>query len=113
MDKTYIVPNPSGPTQAVSIDPDICVSCNSCVNACRTQTILPNPAIGKPPVVVYSDECWYCACCVAACRSGALQMHLPINQRLFFKRKATGEVFRIGQKDAPSKSYFKPPCGYR
>jgi NAD-dependent dihydropyrimidine dehydrogenase PreA subunit len=111
--KAYIVPNPMGPTIAVSIDPDVCVGCNACVNICRTQTILPNPEKGKPPVLAYPDECWYCACCVEACRTGALQMRLPINQRILYKRKETGEVFRIGQKDAPMKSYFRPPYGQK
>jgi NAD-dependent dihydropyrimidine dehydrogenase PreA subunit len=113
MDKAFLTPNPTGPTEAVSIDTDLCVGCNACADICRMQTIMPHPVRGKPPVVVYPDECWYCGCCVAACRTGALQMRLPINQRLFFKRKATGEVFRIGQKDPPPKSYFKPPFGYR
>lgn len=108
----YVVPNPTGPTLAVSIDPDLCVGCNSCVNICRIQTLLPNPERGKPPIVAYPDECWYCACCVEACPRGALEMHLPINQRIFFKRKETGEVFRIGASDSPKKSYFKPPVGW-
>ncbi len=108
-----IVPNPTGPTEAVSIDPDICVGCNACANICRTQTIMPNPEPGKPPVVVFPDECWYCACCVEACRTGALQMHLPINQRILFKRKETGEIFRLGQADGPEKTYFKEPYGWR
>jgi formate hydrogenlyase subunit 6/NADH:ubiquinone oxidoreductase subunit I len=111
MDKVYLTPNVTGPTEAVSIDNEICIGCNLCANACRMQTIMPNPEKGKAPVVVYPDECWYCACCVEACPTGALQMHLPINQRTFFKRKETGEVFRIGQKDGPPKSYFKPPIG--
>ncbi|MCD7784250.1 MAG: 4Fe-4S binding protein [Oscillospiraceae bacterium] len=108
----YIVPNPTGPTEAVTIDEDICVGCNACANICRTQTIMPNPVAGKAPVVVFPDECWYCACCVEACRTGALQMHLPINQRIFFKRKATGEIFRLGQADAPEKTFFKEPYGW-
>ena len=56
----YIVPNPTGPTVAVAIDPELCIGCNDCANVCRIQTILPNPEPGKPPVVVYPDECWYC-----------------------------------------------------
>ena len=116
MDKEYqawAAPNPTGPTCAVSIDPEICVGCNACVKSCRMQTILPNPEKGQPPMVAYPDECWYCACCVDACRTGALQMHLPINQRILFKRKDTGEVFRIGQKDGPPKSFFRPPYGWK
>ncbi|MGM9606107.1 MAG: ferredoxin family protein [Oscillospiraceae bacterium] len=113
MEKTecYVVANPSGPTLAVSIDPQRCVGCNSCVNICRIQTLLPNPVKGQPPVVAFPDECWYCACCVEACPRGALEMHLPINQRILFKRKETGEVFRIGADDAPPKTFFKPPVG--
>lgn len=111
--KTYIVPNPTGPTIAISIDPRLCIGCNACANICRMQTILPNPMPGKPPILAYPDECWYCASCVEACRTGALQMRLPISQRVMFKRKATREVFRIGQKDGPQKSFFNPPYGWK
>lgn len=111
--KVYIVPNPTGPTVAVSIDPEICIGCNACANICRVQTILPNPNRGQPPLVVYPDECWYCGCCVEACRTGALCMNLPINQRILFKRKDTGEVFRIGGSEAPIKSFFYPPYGQK
>ena len=75
-------------------------------------TELPNPKKGQPPIVAYPDECWYCACCVEACPRGALEMHLPINQRIFFKRKETGEIFRLGGNESPQKSYFKPPVGW-
>lgn len=109
--KIYIAQNPTGPTHAVLIDPEVCCGCNSCATICRVQTILPNPVKGREPLVVYPDECWYCACCVEACPTGALTMNLPINQRIFFKRKETGEVFRLGGADSPSKSYFKPPIG--
>lgn len=108
----YIEPNPSGPTLAVIIDPARCTGCNACVNICRIQTLLPNPERGQPPVVAYPDECWYCACCVEACPRGALEMRLPINQRIFFKRRETGQVFRIGADDCPPKSYFRPPVGW-
>lgn len=111
--EAYMLPNPTGPTQAVSINPELCVGCNHCANICRTQTIMPNPTPGRPPILMYPDECWYCACCVEACHTGALQMHLPINQRILFKRKETGEVFRIGQADGPGKSYFGMPYGYK
>ena len=111
--EAWIVPNVTGPTVAVSIDPDLCIGCNACANICRVQAIMPNPEKGQPPVVGYPDECWYCACCVEACRTGALRMNLPINQRIFFKRKATGEVFRIGGNESPEKSFFKPPFGWK
>lgn len=111
--KAYVVPNETGPTECVSIDSEICVGCNACVNICRMQTLLPNPQAGLPPLVVYPDECWFCACCVEACRTGALQMRLPIGQRILFKRKDTGEVFRLGQNNGPKKTYFEPPIGTR
>lgn len=110
--EAYILPNHSGPTMAVAIDPSLCIGCNSCADICRIQTILPNPEKGGVPVVAYPDECWYCGCCVEACPTGALEMRLPINQRVFFKDKETGEVFRIGSVEAPAKSFFRPPYGW-
>ena len=110
--EVYIVPNVTGPTEAVSIDHDLCVGCNHCVNICRMQVIMKNPENGKPPVVVYPDECWYCACCVEECRTGALQMRLPINMRTLFKRKSSGQIYRIGQLAPPEKSYFMAPYGW-
>lgn len=111
MDTTYLYPNAAAPTQAIFIDPDKCVGCCRCANVCRTQTIMPNPEQGRPPIVVYPDECWFCACCVEACPTDALQMRFPISQRTFFKRKATGEQFRIGQKNPPLQTYFEKPVG--
>ena len=105
--------NAPGPTTAVVIDSEKCVGCNACVNICRMQTILPNPESGKPPVLAYPDECWYCACCVEVCRTGALQMRLPINQRILFKDRETGEIFRLGGVEAPEKTYFIPPYGWK
>lgn len=109
--KVYLVPNPYAPNQAIFIDPDKCISCYRCAEICRVQTIMPNPRKGEPPVILYPDECWFCACCVGECPTGALQMRLPINQRIFFKRKETQEVFRIGQKNPPPQSYFEDPIG--
>lgn len=111
MSKAYLTPNPIAPNQTVTIDPEKCVACNMCVNHCRTQTILPNPEKGKPPVVVYPDECWFCGCCIEPCKHEAIKMCYPINQRIFFKRKETGEVFRIGGPNPPPQSYFEPPIG--
>lgn len=107
----YLEPNHYAPTQAVFIDEEKCIGCNRCAEICRVQTIMPNPERGKPPVVLYPDECWFCASCAGECPTGALKMRLPINQRIFFKRKATGEMFRIGQKDAPPQTYFEKPIG--
>ncbi|MBE6017614.1 MAG: 4Fe-4S dicluster domain-containing protein [Lachnospiraceae bacterium] len=112
MGEYFVFPNPTGPTSAVSIDAELCVGCNSCANICRIQTILPNAEKGKPPIVAYPDECWYCGCCVEACPTGALEMRLPINQRIMFKDRESGEVFRLGTKDAPQKTFFKAPYGW-
>ncbi len=112
MTETYVYANPTGPTVAVSIDENLCIGCNACANICRMQTIIPNSEAGKPPILAYPDECWYCACCVEVCRTGALRMNLPINQRIFFKRKESGEIFRIGDKNCPPKRYFVPPYGW-
>lgn len=109
--RAYIAPNETGPTEVIFIDEERCIGCNACANICRTQTILKNPVAGKAPLLVYPDECWFCACCVEACPTGALKMRQPIGRRILFKRKETGEVFRIGQKDAPAKSFFRPPYG--
>ena len=109
--KAYLVPNAVSPGQTVTIDKDKCIGCNQCTKKCRMQTILPNPVVGKPPVVIYPDECWFCGLCVEACKSDAITLHYPINQRLFFKRKTTGEIFRIDGGDAPAQSYFEPPVG--
>ena len=111
MSAVFIVPNHTGPAEAVEIDERICIGCNACAHICRMQTILPNPIKGAPPVVAYPDECWYCGCCVEACPTGALQMRLPINQRILFKRRDTGEVFRLGSAEAPDKTFFRAPYG--
>ena len=111
MGNAYLVPNPIAPTQSVLIDADKCTACNNCVDRCRTQALMPSPEAGKPPIAIYPDECWFCACCVEACKFGAIRLNYPINQRLFFKRKETGEVFRIDGPDSPPQSYFEPPIG--
>ncbi|NLN07240.1 MAG: 4Fe-4S binding protein [Acholeplasmataceae bacterium] len=109
--KAYLVPNPIAPTHTVTIDAKKCIACNKCTEKCRMQTIMPHPEKGKPPLLIYPDECWFCGLCVEACPKGAITLHYPINQRLFFKRKTTGEVFRIDGPNAPAQSYFKPPVG--
>ncbi len=112
MNNAILTPNPTGPAAGIHIDEDLCIGCNSCARICRIQTILPNPEKGKPPIVAYPDECWYCGVCVEACPAGALEMKLPINQRILFKDKETGEIFRLDTKDAPEKTFFKAPYGW-
>jgi NAD-dependent dihydropyrimidine dehydrogenase PreA subunit len=110
-DKAYMVPSPFTPGKAVEIDPEICNGCRACVEVCRMDVLVPHPEKGKPPIVLYPDECWFCACCVEECpRPGAIRMEHPLNQRVGWKRKETGEYFRIGMRNPPP-PYEKPPVG--
>ncbi len=110
-DAVYMMPNPATPNQCVVIDPKLCKGCNLCIEACRTDVLLPNLEKGKPPVVVYPDECWFCGDCVQNCPvPGAIRMDFPMNQRVGWKRKATGEYFRIGMKNPPP-PVTRPPLG--
>jgi formate dehydrogenase major subunit len=66
-------------------------------------------ACGEQPIAVYPDECWFCGCCVTHCPvPGAITMEFPMNQRVGWKRKETGEYFRIGMKNPPPPN-TKPP----
>lgn len=66
---------------------------------------------GNQPIAVYPDECWFCGCCVEHCPvPGAIRMEFPMNQRVGWKRKQTGEYFRIGMKDPPPPNK-RPPIG--
>jgi NAD-dependent dihydropyrimidine dehydrogenase PreA subunit len=109
--KAYLVANPLTPCQAVIIDPKLCNGCNACVEVCRTDVLVPNPEKGKPPIVIYPDECWFGGCCVESCPvPGTIRMQHPLNQRIGWKRKETGEYFRIGMKNPPPPN-TKPPVG--
>jgi NADPH-dependent glutamate synthase beta subunit-like oxidoreductase len=68
-------------------------------------------ACGRPPVAMYSDECWFCGVCVKHCPiPGAIKMEYPLNQRVGWKRKETGEYFRVGMKNPPAPDN-RPPVG--
>jgi NAD-dependent dihydropyrimidine dehydrogenase PreA subunit len=109
--RAYITPNPMTPNQCVVINRELCSGCNSCVNVCRSDVLLPGREKGEPPIVVYPDECWYCGCCVEHCPvSGAISMEYPLNQRVGWKRKATGEYYHMGMKN-PLPPNEKPPLG--
>ena len=64
-----------------------------------------------PPLVLYPDECWFCGTCVEECPvPGAIRMEHPLNQKVGWKRKATGELFRVGMKNPPPPNN-RPPVG--
>jgi len=70
-----------------------------------------DPEQGKPPIVLYPDECWFCGSCVAHCPNpGAITMEHPLYQRVGWKRKDTGEHFRIGMKNPPPPNRKAPVC---
>ena len=109
--KVYMVPNPPTPNKAVEFDSEICNGCNLCIDICRSDVMMPNPEKKKPPIVLYPDECWFCGCCVEECnRSGAIKMLHPLNQSIVvsWKRKETGEYFRLGMKNPPPPN-TRPP----
>lgn len=114
--KVYVTSNLVTPNKPITHDEDVCVGCNTCVNQCRTDVMMPNPVKGKPPIVVYPDECWYCGTCVKQCPlfpdKTAIRMTHSLWQRgvIGWKRKETGEHFRIGMRNAPP-PVERPPSG--
>jgi NAD-dependent dihydropyrimidine dehydrogenase PreA subunit len=109
--KASMVPNPVTPGQVIIIDPNLCNGCNTCVDVCRSDVLVPNPKKGKPPIVLYPEECWFGGCCMVHCPvPGAIRMEHPLNQRVGWKRKETGEYFRIGMKNPPPPN-TRPPVG--
>jgi NAD-dependent dihydropyrimidine dehydrogenase PreA subunit len=100
--KAVMVPSPPAPSQVVIIDEALCKGCNRCVNVCHSDVMVPSAEKGKPPVVLYPDECWFCGCCVAHCpQPKAIKVAYPLHQRIGWKRKETGEYFRIGMRNPP------------
>jgi NAD-dependent dihydropyrimidine dehydrogenase PreA subunit len=96
--KVYVVPNVITPNRPVIRNREICNGCNTCVDICQVDVFLPNPVKGKPPITLHPEECWYCGCCVNDCprlNLGAIKFNFPLQQRVHFKRKATGELFRL------------------
>jgi ferredoxin len=106
-----LVPNPQTPCRAIIFDASRCSGCNQCVDVCRTDVLMPNPRDGEPPLVFYPDECWFCGCCVAVCPTDAVRMEHPLTQRMGWKRKKTGEYFRMGMKDPPPQTYARGVSG--
>ena len=111
--KVYMTPNIPQPNKVVEFNPDICNGCNSCVQVCPHDVFMPHPDKKNSPIVLYPEECWYCGGCVEECSlEGAITLVHPLNQRIVvrWKRKHTGEVFRLGMKNPPPPNN-KPPSG--
>ena len=108
--KAYMYPNPTSPNAPIVFNPEKCDGCNKCIDFCRADCLHPNPEPGKPPIMLYPDECWFGGCCVGACPiPGANRMDYPMNQRISWKRKETGELMRMGMRNPPPPN-TKPPC---
>jgi NAD-dependent dihydropyrimidine dehydrogenase PreA subunit len=93
--KVFALPNVITPSHPVNFNPDVCNGCNRCVEVCPIDVYIPNREKGKPPLILHADECWYCGTCVNECpTSGAIKFNFPLQQRGYWKRKNTGEIFR-------------------
>ncbi len=101
--KAYLAPNPPLPNKAVEFNAALCNGCNQCVNICPNEVLMPNPEKKKQPIVVYPEECWFCGGCVEECTRSAITLIHPTQQRISvnWKRKETGEYFRLGMKNPP------------
>jgi len=95
-EKVYATPNLPTPNRPVIFDSEICNGCNICVTTCQMDVFIPNPQKGASPIILYPDECWYCGSCVEDCPNpGAVKLNHPLMRRVRWKRKDTGEYFRL------------------
>ncbi len=94
--KIYATPNSPTPGRPVLFSSDLCNGCNTCVEVCQMDVLIPSPQGGTPPLILFPEECWYCGSCVEHCPSqGAIRLNHPLMQRVRWKRKTTGEDFRV------------------
>lgn len=112
-EKAYMLPNLITPNKPVEFNEEVCNGCNKCVDICMMDVLVPNPDKGKPPIVLYPDECWHGGCCLKECPlrdEGALKVNVPLMSRMRWKRKETGEHFRLGMPNPPLPN-TRPPVG--
>jgi NAD-dependent dihydropyrimidine dehydrogenase PreA subunit len=95
-ERTYSIPNVNAPSKPVIFNTEICNGCNICVEHCPLDVFIPNPVKGQSPIILHPDECWYCGSCVNDChRPGAITFNWPLQQRGYWKNKATGKISRV------------------
>lgn len=86
--KAYVTPETPA-ANPITINPEICIGCNQCVNTCEVDIFLPNQEKGKPPIVQYPGECWYCGCCVMECPcKGAIKLRHPLMNQVHWKENS-------------------------
>jgi NAD-dependent dihydropyrimidine dehydrogenase PreA subunit len=104
-DDVRMFPNMVTPNNPIIFDEKVCNGCNNCIERCVMDILMPNPEKGKPPIILYPEECWYDGVCVESCPHWQ-------NQRVRWKRKATGEDFRIGMPNPPEPNNRPPVSGW-
>jgi NAD-dependent dihydropyrimidine dehydrogenase PreA subunit len=111
--EVYAVQRVTAPSEPVEFNEKVCTGCNRCVEVCLMDVFAPNPEKHKPPIVLHPDECWYCGCCLKDCPlrdKGAIEIKLPIMHEHRWKRKETGEHYRVGMPNPPPPN-LTPPIG--
>ena len=103
----------SGIGALIVLDTELCIGCNTCVEVCRQHIFLPNNEQKKsPPSMINVEECWFCGVCALHCPvPGALKLIHPLMQRVGWKRKDSGEYYRIGMKNPPPPN-TRPPIDW-
>lgn len=110
----YTYPSVSTCGQPIIINEEVCTGCNACVEVCPIDVFAPNRETGKAPHVQHPDECYSCGVCVMHCPlsdEGAIDYRHPIMWAVRWKRKETGEHFRLGVADPPDPSRTPPVPG--
>ena len=91
----FATPNLPTPGRPILFDSRVCNGCNTCASVCPEDVLIPNPVKGRPPILLYPEECTYCGVCVDDCNHGGIRLNHPLQQRVRWTRKATGEHFRL------------------
>lgn len=118
--KAYVVINFGSPRNLVIFNHKVCNGCHGmpeplCVRACIMDILIPNPEKGKPPLLIYPEECCECGCCVQACPralKGSIKLRWPLNELVRWKRKETGEHFRVDMPNPPPPNLRPPVSGW-